>query len=48
MIGELQYLMLTRLDIANVVEILLGFKKIQIETHYIAVKGVFRYLKGTL
>ena len=48
MIGGLQYLTHTRLDIENVVRIVARFKVDPREVHYEIVKRIFRYLKGTL
>lgn len=48
MIGGLQYLTHTRPDIANVVEIVARFQVNPKETHLIAVKKIFRYLKGNI
>ena len=48
MIGGLQYLTHTRPDIANAVGIVARFQVDPKETHLIAVKRIFRYLKGTI
>lgn len=47
MIGGLQYLTHTRLDIENVVRIIARFQTDPREEHYVAVKRIFRCLKGT-
>ena len=47
MIRGLQYLTHTRPDIANVVGIIARFQTDPREAHYVAVKRIFRYLKGT-
>ena len=47
MIGGLQYLTRTRLDIENVVWIVGRFQVDPKEYHYVAVKRIFTYLKGT-
>jgi hypothetical protein len=47
MIGGLQYLTHTRLDIKNVVGIIARFQANPREAHYAPVKSIFRYLKGT-
>ena len=47
MIGGLQYLIHTRTNIENVVEIVARFQVDPKEAHYAAVKRIFRYLKGT-
>ena len=47
MIGGLQYLSQTRSDIENVVGIIARFQLDPKEYHYVAVKRIFRYLKGT-
>ena len=47
MIGGLQYLTHRRLDIANVVGIVAIFQANLKEYHYVVVKRIFRYLKGT-
>ena len=47
MIGGLQYLTHTRPDIENVVGIVSIFKADPKEYHYVAVKRIFKYLKGT-
>ena len=44
MIGGLQYLTRTRLDIENVVGIVPRFQEDPREAHYVAVKRIFRYL----
>ena len=48
MIGGLQYLTHTRPDIENAVGIVARFQANSREAHYVAVKRIFRYLKGTL
>ena len=48
MIGGLQYLTHTRPDIENAVEIVTRFQADPREPHYVVVKRIFRYLKGTL
>ena len=47
MIGGLQYLNHTRPDIENAVGIIARFQADPRETHYVVVKRIFRYLKGT-
>ena len=47
MIGGLQYPTHTRLDIENAVGIVVRFQADPREAHYVAVKRIFRYLKGT-
>ena len=47
MIGGLQYLTHSRLDIENLVGIVARFQDEPKEYHYVAVKRIFRYLKGT-
>ena len=47
MIRGLQYLTHTKPDIENVVRIVVRFQADPREVHYIAVKMIFRYLKGT-
>ena len=46
-IGGLQYLTHTRPNIANVVGIFARFSANPREAHYVEVKRIFRYLKGT-
>ena len=46
-IGGLQYMTHTRPDIANAVGIVAGFQDDPKEYHYVAVKRIFEYLKGT-
>ena len=48
MIGGLQYLAHSRQDIANAVEIVARFQVDPKEYHHIAVKRIFKYLKGHL
>ena len=48
MIWGLQYLIHTRLDIADVVEIFVRFKEDPKETHFVAVNKIFRYLEGII
>ena len=48
MIGGLQYLTHTRLNIANAIRIVARFQANPREAHYVVVKRIFRYLKGTL
>ena len=48
MIGGLQYMTHTRLDIENVVGIIARFQDNLKESHYVVVKRIFRYLKVTL
>ena len=47
MIGGLQYLTHTRLDIENAVGIVARFQSNHKEYHYVEIKRIFRYLKGT-
>lgn len=47
MIGALQYLTHPKPDIANANSIVARFQVDLKETHYAAVKRIFRYLKGT-
>ena len=47
MIEELQYLTHTKPNIENVVGIVTRFQVDPIEVHYVVVKRIFRYLKGT-
>ena len=47
MIGGLQYLTHTRPDIENAIGIVARFQGDPREAHYVAVKRIFRYLKGT-
>ena len=47
MIRGLQYLTHTRIDIENVVGILARFQADSRESHYVVVKSIIRYLKGT-
>ena len=47
MIGGSQYLTHTRPDISNEVGIVVIFQEDPKETHYIAIKRIFRYLKST-
>ena len=46
MIGGLEYLTHTRLDIENATRIVESFKADPKEYHYAVVKRIFRYLKG--
>ncbi|XP_068334956.1 uncharacterized mitochondrial protein AtMg00810-like [Pyrus communis] len=46
-VGELQYLTFTRPDIAFSVHQVCQFMHCPIESHYLAVKMILRYLKGT-
>ena len=48
MIIGLQYLTRTRLDIENVVRIIARFQVDPTEAYYVAIKKIFRYIKGTL
>ena len=48
MIRGLQYLTHTRSDIENAVRIVARFQVGHREEHYVVVKSIFRYLKGTL
>jgi len=48
MIGGLLYLTQTRLDIMNAVGLVARFQVDPRESHVVAVKRIFRYLKGTL
>ena len=48
MIGGLQYLTHTRPDITNAVGIVARFQANPRETHYTAIKRIFRYMKWTL
>ena len=48
MIGGLQYLTHTRLDIENLVGIVAIFQDDPREAHYVIAKRIFRYLKGKL
>ena len=47
MIGELQYLIHTRLDTKNVVGTIVRFQVHPKEAHYVVVKRIFRYMKVT-
>ena len=47
MIGGLQYLTHTRMNIANAFGIFARFQVDRREAHYAVVKRIFRYLKGT-
>lgn len=47
MIGGLEYLTHTRLDIENVVGIVARLQVDLKKCHFEVVKGIFRYLKGT-
>ena len=47
MIGGLQYLTHTKLDIENVVGIVARFQADPKEYHYVVAKRIFKYLKGT-
>ena len=48
LVGSLNYLTTTRLDIAYSVIILSQFMAKPLESHWIAAKKVLRYLKGTV
>jgi hypothetical protein len=48
MIGGLQYLTHTRLDIANAIGVVARFQADPKETHLAVVKRIFRYLKDTM
>ena len=48
MSGGLQYLTHTRPDIVNTIGIVARFQDNPRETHYTAIKRIFRYLNGTL
>lgn len=48
MIGKLDYVVHSRLDIAHVVGLVARFQKSPKETHMVAVKRISRYLKGTI
>lgn len=48
MIGKLHYVIHSRPDIAHIVGIVARFQKNPKETHLIATKRIFRYLKGTI
>lgn len=45
---SLIYLTTTRLDLAYVVSVLIQFMSKPLESHWVAAKGVLRYLQGTL
>lgn len=47
MIGKLQYAVYSRLDIAQVADLVARFVANPKETHMVAVKRTFRYIKGT-
>ena len=47
MIGGLQFLTHTRLDIENAIGIVARFQVDPREAHYVVVKRIFRYLKRT-
>ena len=47
MIGGLQYLTHTKPDIENIVGIVARFQVVPKEYDFVAVKIIFRYLKGT-
>lgn len=48
MIGKLHYVIHSRPNIAHVVGLVARFQKDPKETHLVAVKRIFQYLKGTL
>jgi hypothetical protein len=48
LVGSLNYLTTTRPDIAYYVSVLSQFMERPLESHWNAVKGVLRYLKGTI
>ena len=48
MIGSLLYVIATRPDIMQVVGLVARFQDFPMETHVVAVKRIFRYLKGTM
>lgn len=48
MIGKLHYVVHSRLDISHAVGLVARFQKSPKETHMIAVKRIFRYLRGTI
>ena len=48
MIGSLLYVTASRTDVMQVVEQVARFQATPKETHIIAVKRIFRYLKGTM
>ena len=48
MIGSLLYVTTTRLDVMQVVGLVARFQSTTKETHVIAVKRIFRYLKSTM
>ena len=48
LVGALQYLTITRPDIAHVVNSVSQFLHAPTEDHFLAVKGILRYVKGTL
>ena len=48
MIGSLLYVTASRPDVMQVVKQVVGFQATPKETHIIAVKRIFGYLKGTM
>ena len=48
LVGALQYLTITRLDISYAVNSISQFLHSPTEGHFLAVKGILRYVKGTL
>lgn len=48
LVGSLIYLTTTRLDLAYAVSTLSQFMSKPLESHWVVVKGVLRYLQGTL
>ena len=47
-VGALQYLTFTRLDIAYSVNQVCQFMHSHLESHYVDIKRILRYLRGTL
>jgi hypothetical protein len=47
MIGSLLYVIASRLDVMQVVGQVVRFQAVPKESHVLAVKSIFRYLKGT-
>ena len=48
LVGSLIYLSTTRLDLAYAISVLSQFMSKPLESHWVAAKGILRYLKGTL